>query len=339
MPDPEIRELRYFRAVAEDLNITHAAERLGIAQPPLSRAMRQLERRLGVALFDRTEHRLALTTAGETLFAEAAVVLGALDSAVRRTRRAGEPEHRLVVTAYPGVATELLHRVREQFRANPDAPGIEVVLSGFGEQADLVRDGRADVAIAGCVDGRGVDTELLWTEPRVAALASGHELAGRAVLSAADLVAEPAPRWPEPAVVDRGFWLGNPDRPADGPVVRDSAQLLEVVALGQAVALVPASLAARNVRPDVTYRPVPDAAPYRTVLLWPSGSRSPWTARFVRACLDLAAPSAERGPAVDASERGHHVDHVLDEEPARSQGRRCNHQVMPSPICVKPLAR
>ena len=70
MPEPEIRELRYFRAVAEDLNITRAAERLGIAQPPLSRAMRQLEHRLGVDLFDRSGPRLALTAAGETLFKE-----------------------------------------------------------------------------------------------------------------------------------------------------------------------------------------------------------------------------------------------------------------------------
>jgi len=91
MPEPEIRELRYFRAVAEDLNITRAAERLGIAQPPLSRAMRQLERRLGVDLFDRSEARLSLTEAGETLLKEAALVLDALDDAVRRTQRAGHP--------------------------------------------------------------------------------------------------------------------------------------------------------------------------------------------------------------------------------------------------------
>jgi DNA-binding transcriptional LysR family regulator len=285
MPEPEIRELRYFCAVAEDLNITRAAERLGIAQPPLSRAMRQLERRLGVDLFDRTRHRLALTQAGEIFRKEAAVVLGTLDSAVRRTQRAGLPGRRLVVTAKPGVATELLHRICEQFRREPDAPEIRVVVSGFGEQADMVRDGRADVAIAACFDGHGLDTELLTTEPRVAALASGHELAGRDVLSTTDLVTEPAPQWSDPAVVDRDYWLGNPDRPASGPVVRDSAQLLEVVALGQAVALVPASLAARNVRPDVTYRPVPDAAPYRTLLLWPAGSRSPWITRFIQTAL------------------------------------------------------
>ncbi|QXJ23920.1 LysR family transcriptional regulator [Actinomadura graeca] len=287
MPEPEIRELRYFRAVAEELNITRAAERLGIAQPPLSRAMRQLERRLGVALFDRSGKRLALTPAGETLAGEAAVVLKAVDAAVRRTRRAGLPGRGIVVTAKPGVATELLSRVRERARAEPDAPDLRVVVSGFGEQADMVRDGRADVAIAACFHGHGLDTRLLATEPRVAALASGHELAARDVLGAADLKTEPAPRWDD-TTVDRGYWLGHPDRPSDGPVVRDTAQLLEVVALGQAVALIPASLATRNVRPDVTYRPVHDAEPYRTMALWPTGTRSPWIAWFVETALECA---------------------------------------------------
>ncbi|MFK0246864.1 LysR family transcriptional regulator [Amycolatopsis azurea] len=279
MPDPEIRELRYFRAVAEDLNITRAAGRLGIAQPPLSRAIRGLERRIGADLFDRTGRRLALTPAGEALLAESAKVLAALDVAVRRTRRVGNA---LVVTAKPGVATRLLRHVRDRFREDPAAAEIRVVVSGFGEQAELVRDGRADLAIAACVDGEGLETELLTTEPRVAALAADHELAAREMLSVADLIAEPAPRWADSRIVERGHWLGHPDRRSDGPVVRDTAQLLEVVSLGQAVALVPASLAAVNVRPDVVYRRVGDVTPYRTLALWRSGSRSSSIAGFLR---------------------------------------------------------
>ncbi|WP_410601123.1 LysR family transcriptional regulator [Amycolatopsis sp. lyj-90] len=279
MPDPEIRELRYFRAVAEELNITRAAGRLGIAQPPLSRAIRGLERRIGAELFDRTGRRLALTSAGETLLAESVRVLAALDVAVHRTRRVGNA---LVVTAKPGVATRLLHRVRERFREDPAAVEIRVVVSGFGEQAELVRDGRADLAIAACVDGDGLETELLTSEPRVAALAADHELAGRDVLSVADLIAEPAPRWADARIVEPGHWLGHPDRRSDGPVVRDTAQLLDVVSFGQAVALVPASLADVNVRPDVVYRPVGDVTPYRTLALWRQGSRSPSIAGFLR---------------------------------------------------------
>ncbi|HWD82753.1 MAG TPA: LysR family transcriptional regulator [Kribbella sp.] len=284
MPEPEIRELRYFRAVAEELNITRAAERLGIAQPPLSRAMRQLEHRLGVDLFDRSGTRLALTTAGETLFKESGPVFDALDSAVRRTQRAGTSARALIVTAKPGVATELLHHLVADLR--DVLPGIEVVVSGFGEQADMVRDGRADVALVSRpFDDTGLEMEELYTEPRVAALPVAHELAGREVLSADDLAGIPAPRWSRSNVAERNYWSAVPDDPVDGPIVQDSSQLLEVVAFGQAVALVPRSMAERNIRPDVVYRPVAGVDPYRMLVVWPAGSRSADLARFVEAAV------------------------------------------------------
>jgi DNA-binding transcriptional LysR family regulator len=288
MPEPEIRELRYFRAVAEDLNITRAAERLGIAQPPLSRAMRQLERRLGVDLFDRSDQRIALTEAGETFLKESALVLDALDSAVLRTQRAGHPAT-LEVTAKPGVATELLQRIVADFRAEPEAPAIRFVVSGFGEQVDYVKSGRADVAIVGSPYGDGgLASEHLVSEPRVAALPAGHELADREILSTADLVDCPVPRRPGASERSRTYWAGDPDRVTDGPYIEDTSQLLEVVALGQGVALVPASLVRLHQRPDIVYVPVPDATPYELMLVWQPGNRSPWIARFVEQAKRLA---------------------------------------------------
>ena len=284
MPEPEIRELRYFRAVAEDLNITRAAERLGIAQPPLSRAMRQLEHRLGVDLFDRSGPRLGLTEAGETLLKESGPVLDALDSAVRRTQRAGQSSGGLVVTAKPGVATEVLHRIVTELQG--ELLGVQVVVSGFGEQADMVRDGRADVALVSRpFDDHGLETELLYTEPRVAALPARHELAAREVLAADDLAGIPAPRWNRANVAERNYWSARPDDPVDGPIVQDSSQLLEVVAFGQAVALVPQSMAERNIRPDVVYRPVTDVQPYQMLVVWPAGSRSADLAKFVEVAV------------------------------------------------------
>jgi DNA-binding transcriptional LysR family regulator len=284
MPEPEIRELRYFRAVAEDLNITRAAERLGIAQPPLSRAMRQLEHRLGVDLFDRSGHRLELTEAGETLLKESGPVLDALDSAVRRTQRAGQSSRGLVVTAKPGVATEVLHRIVTELQG--ELLGVQVVVSGFGEQADMVRDGRADVALVSRpFDDHGLETELLYTEPRVAALPARHELAAREVLAADDLAGIPAPRWSRANVAERNYWSARPDDSVDGPIVQDSSQLLEVVAFGQAVALVPQSMAERNIRPDVVYRPVTDVEPYQMLVVWPAGSRSADLAKFVEVAV------------------------------------------------------
>lgn len=84
----ETRELRYFVAVAEELHFGRAAERLGIAQPPLSRAIRQLERRLGTTLLERTSRGVSLTDAGDVLLTEGRVALTAVEAAERRTRRA-----------------------------------------------------------------------------------------------------------------------------------------------------------------------------------------------------------------------------------------------------------
>jgi DNA-binding transcriptional LysR family regulator len=287
MDDVEVRELRYFRAVAEELNFSRAAERLGMAQPPLSRAIRLLERRLGVRLFERTSRHVALTPAGDVLFTESAKALDAVTAAVRRTRRAAQQAPALVVTAKPGVGTELLRRIADRY---PEP--VEIRVSGFGEQAEMVRDGRADVALLGCHgDHDDLDVEVLLTEPRVAALPAGHELAARSALTCADFAGRATPFWPGSSAADRAYWsgqdvTGGPVTP--GPVVHDSAQLLETVALGQAVALLPASVAEPRSRDDVVYRPVLDATPYSLAFAWAAGARDLRIARFVRTAVEVS---------------------------------------------------
>src|SRR3954447_24914952 len=98
MSDLEVRQLRYFVAVAEERHFGRAADRLGMAQPPLSRAIRDLERQLGVQLLVRTTRQVALTPAGETLLWDARVALDAVAAAARRARRAGAPEQALRLT-------------------------------------------------------------------------------------------------------------------------------------------------------------------------------------------------------------------------------------------------
>lgn len=289
MDDVEVRELRYFRAVAEELNFSRAAERLGMAQPPLSRAIRLLERRLGVQLFERTSRHVKLTPAGNVLFTESAKALDAVVTAVRRTRRAARQP--LVVTAKPGVATELLRRIAD---GHPDPVEIRVgAIGGVGERAVAVlREGQVDLVLVGCVGDDGdVDVEVLFTEPRVAALPVRHELAHRTSLTCADFTGRATPSWPDASAVDRAYWsgrdvTGGPVTP--GPLVHDSAQLLETVALGQAIALLPASVAQWHPRTDVVYRPVVDATPYTLALAWPAGARDLRIARFVRAAVEVS---------------------------------------------------
>lgn len=294
----EIRELRYFVAVAEERNFSRAAERLGMAQPPLSRAIRQLERRLGAELFQRSTRQVALTDVGAAILNEARYVLDAVAGLGRRAARAAQATPTLVATAKPGIATGMLRRVIDAYASLPEALPVEIAVSGYREQADMVRDGRADVALlSSWFDPLGLDSEPLAAEPRVAALPAGHPLAEKPELHCADLHGEPMPQWPDETEGERAYWSGRDREFAHGrsgisdqlagPVVADPGQLIEVVALGQAVALVPEHLAQANPRPDVAYRPVVDASPYVVAVAWSAGSRSSHLSRFVRAATEL----------------------------------------------------
>ncbi|MER6945510.1 LysR family transcriptional regulator [Nonomuraea sp. NPDC000554] len=276
MNEVEIRELRYFVAVAEELNFSRAAERLGIAQPPLSRAIRQLERRLDVRLFERDTRKVVPTPAGLALLDEARHMLTVMAGLTRRIRRAARPDTPLRVTAKAGMAGGILRTIAEHYAAVPSSPAVEILVSGYMEQAAMVRDGRADVALlTPPYDARGLELEALAEEPRMAALPAGHDLTGRPELHRTDFEGLPVPR--------------GPGEDGPGPVVRDSAQLLEVVGLGQAVALVPRYLAEANPRPDIVYRPVSDAEPYTISVAWAEGTRSQPVALFVRTALELYA--------------------------------------------------
>ncbi|WP_306193256.1 LysR family transcriptional regulator, partial [Streptomyces sp. MK5] len=116
----ETRELRYFVAVAEELHFGRAAHRLGIAQPPLSRAIAGLERRLGAALLERGSRGVTLTGAGAVLLREARAALDAVEAAERRTRRAalaGTGRPAVVLAAKAGASSELLAKLLDAYVA------------------------------------------------------------------------------------------------------------------------------------------------------------------------------------------------------------------------------
>ncbi|MFD3707189.1 LysR family transcriptional regulator [Nocardia sp. NPDC058658] len=293
-----MRELRYFVAVAEHSTFSGAATALGMAQPPLSRAIRLLERRLGVELFVRSAQGVTLTDAGRTLLDESLRALAAIEAAAARTQRAGMNRSTLVAAAKPGIASGLLRRVVDAFAGSHESPVVEILVAGHRRQADMVRDGRADVAIVGSpFDSRGLESEVLTEEPRIAVVATDHRLSTRRELRCRDLLGETIPVFHNATADERLYWSGrdlrNPVEFAE-PVeaatteVGDITQVIELVALGHAVALLPLSVANAYPRTDIVHLPVIDASPHVNSVVWPAGSRSRSVAEFVRFTVEFA---------------------------------------------------
>jgi DNA-binding transcriptional LysR family regulator len=281
----ETRELRYFVAVAEESHIGRAAQRLGMAQPPLSRAIAKLERRLGAELFVRGPRGVVLTTAGETLLEEGRAALAAVEAAERRTRRAvetGSGRATVVLTAKAGASSELMAKLLDAYAVEPAAVDVEVVLSPPGHQAAMLRDGRADVAILHRPfdDTSGFDVDTLAVEDQVLILPSGHPASGRASMTVAEATSIPglpAPRWPH---LDGTY----PDGP--GPELRDLTQVLQLVRLGRTAVVLPES-ALVNLRDGLAVVPLSDAPQVTTVIAWPPHSTAPGVAGLVRTAARL----------------------------------------------------
>jgi DNA-binding transcriptional LysR family regulator len=292
----ELRQLRYFVAIAEEQSFTRAAERLWITQPGLSAQIRKLEAELGVRLLERHTRGVDLTRAGEVFRERARTALTAAEIAGATGR---DLEAGVVGTVRLGIATGARCRLGAALlqRFACSRPGVELtVLESYGGTLwrDL-RDGRLDALIAPCGFASSDLTSLrLGAEPWTVLVGSGHRLAGVGALNAEELNGErimvTAHR--DGAALDRTVaeLLANlgvetalvPAPP--GPAV------LAAVAAGETLALTTAPFA---LPPGVTSRTL---APRRTLgfeLLWRAEAPSPALAEFVR----LAAGCADGRPA------------------------------------------
>ena len=173
----ELRHLRYFVAVAEELNLTRAAENLFIAQPPLTRAIKQLEEEIGVELFLRKPRGLELTSGGEYFLEQARQVLHKVEATGEDTRRIAQ--HRKIVFSIgfvPSVFYGQLPLMVRRLRRNKN---LEIILHELKtrEQVDALKNGKIDIGFGRVrIEDPDVEQELLFDEPLIAALPAGHPL-------------------------------------------------------------------------------------------------------------------------------------------------------------------
>ena len=187
----ELRHLRYFVVVAEEQNVTRAAERLHVSQPPLSRQIRDLEQELGVALFQRTAKSLALTEAGKIFLIEARAVMLQAEKAVQTVRAVAKGERgRLRVGYAPSLTVELLPKALREFER--ECPGVRVTLYDLTSEECEQRliAGKLDIALTvrpSLGNMRKLSFERLKSYPICCAVASTHPLAAKRLLKLAQL--------------------------------------------------------------------------------------------------------------------------------------------------------
>ncbi|KNE29721.1 MULTISPECIES: LysR family transcriptional regulator [Achromobacter] len=258
----ELRHLRYFQAVAEEGSFTRAAVRLHIAQPPLSRQIRQLEDELGVLLFERTTRALRLTEAGRFLLEQSRLLTARLEEVLEGTRRLGQTQRRwfgigFVPSTLYGFVPELIRQLRSA------DPQVEVGLMEMTTlpQLEALKAGRIDLGIGRILlDDPAIERRVLMTEALVAAVPLHHPLAGAPSVSVARLAQEPFvlyPARPRPNFADHVLGLFR----AAGhslQVVQEANELqtaIGLVAAGLGVTVVPASVQ-RLQRQDVAHVPI-----------------------------------------------------------------------------------
>ena len=247
---PELRHLRYFVAVAEELNFSRAAERLHMAQPPLSYAIRQLEREVGSELFERTTREVKLTAAGRAALAGAYRTLAEVDRTMADARRAAAGETGLLRIGYSWSARfGTLPAIGRAFRA--EHPDVELLTEEMwnARMVPALRSGAIDVALSLCPEiDRAFAYERVRTERVVALLGTGHARAGEREISLSALSADTFllfPRELGPRLYDAmvGLCRGSGFEPAVS-----SQSLHTVWGLGElpasSVGLAPASVAA-----------------------------------------------------------------------------------------------
>lgn len=263
--DLDLRKVRYFVVLAEELNYRRAAERLHVAQPVLTRQIRSLERDLTAQLFERGRAGTRLTAAGRQLLTDAEGLLADAKATRRRVARLAGTTRTFTIGFMPGLT--VTEPARAFAAAHPEVT-VDVRRTDWTDQVQVLRDGRVDIGYVRMpIDLTALSSWLLFTEPQVAIVPVRHRLAGRDRVSVHELVgdrllqhSDAVPEWAAlqstPHIVDR--------QP------RSVEEKLEWVAAGEGFSVLPQSVATYYQRADIAWMVLTDVAPNEVRLAWPT---------------------------------------------------------------------
>ena len=308
----ELRHLRYFVAVAEELHFRRAAERLHMSQPPLSQQIRALEEELGVQLLERSQRRVELTAAGSAFYERATEILRAVEDAGRLARRVHRGEVGRLSLGFVGSSMySFVPEALGAFRARHHDVELQLRELTTAAQLRQLESGQIDVGVIRPASDRpGLVIETVLEEPVVVALPESHRLASRERIDLEDLAGEslvmlgqgesPGIRRALAATTER---LGG-----EVQEVREMQTVIGLVRAGVGLSLVPASLRALT-RAGVVYRDIDGGdVTLALALAWRTGDRSPVLSAFRELTREVVArqgavrrppPGGEegRGPA------------------------------------------
>jgi DNA-binding transcriptional LysR family regulator len=301
----ELRPLRQFLVLADELHFGRAAQRLHMTQPPLTQAIQQLERSLGTRLFDRTQRRVALTAAGAALVPEVARLVAAAEALPQRAQAAADGRAgRLRLAFVSSIAYGPLPRWLRSFRQSHPEVDLSLREATLDVQLAALQAGEVDAGFVLHAEGAapaGLAARSVLREPMVLALPEAHALSRHPQLSLGDVAAQPLvifPRHSAPSLFDAV--LGHYRAQGSTPVIAQEAiqmqTIVNLVSAGIGLAWVPAALQQLQ-RPGVVYRRLAGRdLMCETSLVWPEPA-APAVARFAAQVMaDLDAPAAADKP-------------------------------------------
>jgi DNA-binding transcriptional LysR family regulator len=289
----ELRQLRYFVAVAEELHFRRAAARLHISQPPLSQQIAALEGELGVTLLARTRRRVTLTPAGDAFLREARALLAGAEAAAGTARAIGAGQEGVLRVSFVGSALlSIVPGIVQRFRAARPRVQIQLRERSTAEQLEAIATGAADIGLlrppVSADPALAVRTVL--REATVVALPADHALAALRRVPLRRLASEPLvlfPREQAPGYHDllTGRLAATGTTPQIVQYAPETITIIGLVAAGIGVSPVAASVA-NLALPGVVYRPLQGAPATELLAVHRGEDESPLVQAFVAAALD-----------------------------------------------------